>query len=244
LEALPNKPTRKGEPDKFSGDVWIDDVAIGEEPSRLRVSKVRFVPGARTAWHSHPLGQTLHVIEGAGLVQSGGAGRVPSRDGEVIEIHSGYSVYTVPREWHWHGAAPDHYMAHLTITETHAEDPEPVWADHVTDDEYGRALLARFSKDPWMAPAVTGIAIAERVTRGAPAREIEITRFPSQPLATGVRFKLLTNAADPSAVKWDSSDFETASVDDRGEVAAKQPGVVSITARLNNSSDVVSVTIT
>jgi hypothetical protein len=176
-------------------------------------------------------------------VQSGGVGRAQSRDGEVIEIHPGHSIYTLPREWHWHGATPDHYMAHLTITETLADNPEPVWADHVTDAEYGRALLARFSRDPWKA-AVAGTAAAELVTRGAPVHDIEITRFPSQPLAVGTTFKLSTNAADPSAVTWESSDSQLATVDPDGVVTAMRPGVASVTARLANSYDVVALPIT
>jgi tRNA (cmo5U34)-methyltransferase len=84
---------------------------------------VHFTPGARTAWHSHTNGQTLHVTDGEGLVQSRGE--------PVVTIHSGDTVHTPGDEWHWHGATPDHAMTHLSITEGDA-----TWGEHVTDDEY------------------------------------------------------------------------------------------------------------
>ena len=129
MEVVPKQPSAKGPADWFTGDVWIDAIAKGEEPSRVRVSAVRFSPGARTAWHSHALGQTLYVTEGAGLAQS--------RDGDIVDIRSGDVVYTPPGEWHWHGAAPGHFMSHLSITEAVAEGPEMEWGAHVTDAEYG-----------------------------------------------------------------------------------------------------------
>ena len=126
---LPKKPTRKGLPDNFTGDVWIDDIAAGEESSRLHVSRVRFAPGARTAWHYHSCGQTLHVIDGIGLVSNGN---------EVLEIRPGDTIYTPRRAWHWHGAAPEHFMAHFSFVNAPAEGAEPVWGNHVTDNEYGQ----------------------------------------------------------------------------------------------------------
>jgi quercetin dioxygenase-like cupin family protein len=125
----PKPPTAKGPADWFTGEVFIDAIARGEEPSRVRVSAVRFTPSARTAWHSHAVGQTLYVTEGRGLVQS--------RGGTVAEIRPGDIVYTQAGEWHWHGAAPDHFMTHLSITEASGDErPETNWAEHVTDDEY------------------------------------------------------------------------------------------------------------
>jgi quercetin dioxygenase-like cupin family protein len=93
-------------------------------------SAVRFTPSARTAWHSHAVGQTLHVTEGQGLVQS--------RGGDITEIRAGDVIWSPAGEWHWHGAAPDHFMTHLSITEAVpvAERPEADWRQHVTDDEY------------------------------------------------------------------------------------------------------------
>jgi hypothetical protein len=84
VEVLANQPTTKGPAEWFTGDVWIDGIARSEEPSRVRVSAVRFSPAARTAWHSHALGQTLYVTEGRGLVQSRGCGIVEIRPGDII----------------------------------------------------------------------------------------------------------------------------------------------------------------
>jgi quercetin dioxygenase-like cupin family protein len=130
MDVLPNQPSVKGPSEWFTGDVWIDAIANGQEPSRIRVNTVRFTPGARTAWHSHALGQTLYVTEGAGLVQS--------RGGVIVRMTSGDIIRTPPNEWHWHGAAPDHFMTHLSMTEGVGEGkgPETDWGDHVTDAEY------------------------------------------------------------------------------------------------------------
>ena len=130
MEIKPKQATAKGPAEWFTGDVWIDGIARGEEPSRVRVSAVRFMPSARTAWHSHAVGQTLYVTEGRGLVQS--------RNDDIVEIRPGDIIYTPPDEWHWHGAAPDHFMTHLSITEAvpGGEQPEADWGEHVTDDEY------------------------------------------------------------------------------------------------------------
>ena len=130
MEIEPEKPSAKGPADWFTGDVWIDPVVVGQAPSRVRVNAVHFTPGARTAWHSHALGQTLYVMEGAGLVQS--------RGGDVVRIRPGDVVSTPADEWHWHGATPDHFMMHLSITEGVGDQdkPETNWGDHVTDTEY------------------------------------------------------------------------------------------------------------
>jgi len=131
MEVQPKPPSGKGPADWFTGDVWIDAIARGEEPSRVRVSAVRFTPGARTAWHSHARGQTLYVTDGIGRVQSRGAA--------IADIRAGDVVVTPPDEWHWHGAAPDHFMSHLSITEgvPDGQGPETDWGEHVTDAEYG-----------------------------------------------------------------------------------------------------------
>ena len=109
MEVQPKQPSVKGPSDWFTGEVWIDPIARGKAPSRLAVSAVHFTPGARTAWHSHSLGQTLYVTEGQGLIQS--------RGDDVVSIRSGDTIHTPADEWHWHGAAPDHFMTHLTMTE-------------------------------------------------------------------------------------------------------------------------------
>jgi quercetin dioxygenase-like cupin family protein len=131
MEIQPVRPTVKGPREIFTGDVYFDVIAPPrDEPSRMRVNIVRFAPGARSAWHTHAVGQTLHVVEGRGLIQS--------RGGAVVEIHAGQTIYTPPGEWHWHGATPDHFMSHLAMWEA-LPGPgggETTWGDHVTDDEY------------------------------------------------------------------------------------------------------------
>ena len=130
MDIQTKQPTATGDPQYFAGDVFIDRIAT--DPGRVRANLVRFTPGARNAWHRHIHGQTLHVVDGIGLVQS---------RGEVVTvIRAGDSVWTPPGEWHWHGAAPDHFMAHLAIWEGLAEGepgPETEWGGPVTDDEYG-----------------------------------------------------------------------------------------------------------
>jgi quercetin dioxygenase-like cupin family protein len=131
VQIEPKPPTAKGPAGWFTGDVFLDVIVKGEEPSRVRVNAVRFTPSARTAWHSHAVGQTLYVTEGRGRIQA--------RGGEISEIRPGDVISTPSGEWHWHGAAPDHYMTHLSITEGVAPDDERAesdWGEHVTDDEY------------------------------------------------------------------------------------------------------------
>lgn len=123
MDVQPQQPSLKGPADWFTGDVWINAIAQGREHSHLSVNAVHFSPGARTAWHSHDGGQTLYVTEGRGLVQSRGDG--------VLEIRAGDIIYTPDAEEHWHGATPDHFMIHISITEG-----DPHWGEHVTDDEY------------------------------------------------------------------------------------------------------------
>jgi quercetin dioxygenase-like cupin family protein len=123
-------PSIKGPAEWFTGDVYIDPIARGEEPARIQVVAVHFTPGARTAWHSHGLGQTLYVTEGVGLVQSRGEA--------VVKIRAGDTVTAPPGEEHWHGATDDHFMSHLSMTENAPDRPD-VWGDHVSDDEYREA---------------------------------------------------------------------------------------------------------
>lgn len=130
MEFQPTQPTTKAPAETFTGDAWYDVLAAGDEPSRIRVNVVRFAPGARNAWHADANGQTLHITEGRGLIQS--------RGGAVVKIGPGDTVYTPPGEWHWHGAAPDNFMTHLAIWQGVAEGEglETEWGDLVTDDEY------------------------------------------------------------------------------------------------------------
>jgi quercetin dioxygenase-like cupin family protein len=124
VDVQPKKPTVKGPADWFTGDVWIDAIVQPEGDSQLTISAVHFPPGARTAWHSHAGGQTLYVTQGRGRVQS--------RNEGVVELRPGDTHFTADGEEHWHGAAPDHLMSHLSITQG-----APAWGAHVTDAEYG-----------------------------------------------------------------------------------------------------------
>ncbi|MEW1808404.1 cupin domain-containing protein [Pseudarthrobacter sp. NPDC080039] len=133
MKLLSLPATTKNPPEQFTGDVWMDPIAVPQEPGqRMVVASVRFAPGARTAWHSHENGQTLHITEGTALIGT--------RDGTVIRATPGQSIYTPPGEEHWHGAAPDRFMTHVAMLEN-SEDPATTtaWLEHVTDDEYTSA---------------------------------------------------------------------------------------------------------
>jgi quercetin dioxygenase-like cupin family protein len=123
MEIRPNPPTAKGPSEWFTGDVWLDGIVQPDGHSTVNITAVHFPPGARTAWHSHEGGQTLYVIEGEGRVRSRGQPAVAIRPGDIVRTPSG--------EWHWHGAASNHFMSHLSITEGPA-----TWGEHVTDAEY------------------------------------------------------------------------------------------------------------
>jgi quercetin dioxygenase-like cupin family protein len=129
---LPKQPTTKNPPEMFTGDVYVDGIIRPQEDDqRMVVAKVRFLPGARTAWHSHERGQTLHITEGIALIGT--------RDGTVIVAHPGQTIYTPPGEVHWHGATPDDYMEHLAMFEQ-GDDPanSGAWFEHVSDEDYAR----------------------------------------------------------------------------------------------------------
>lgn len=117
-----------GDPERFTGTVWIDQIALGTAPSRVVSNSVHFTPGARTAWHSHPFGQILHVVEGIG--------RVGRRGGPVEEVRAGDTVISDAGESHWHGAAPRHFMTHIGITELDENGSTADWGEHVTDTDY------------------------------------------------------------------------------------------------------------
>jgi quercetin dioxygenase-like cupin family protein len=122
------RPSQRGPEDWFTGTVWIDAVVTGDAPSRMRSARVSFEPGARTAWHTHPVGQGLHVLAGVGWVQLKGE---PAK-----AIRPGDSVWIEPGEVHWHGATAGHTMVHLAMQEIDAEGTAVVWGDHVTEAEY------------------------------------------------------------------------------------------------------------
>jgi quercetin dioxygenase-like cupin family protein len=130
-----NIDTEKGPTDWFSGDVYIDEVAVRNRPSRSGAALVHFTPGAHTAWHTHPLGQTIFVVEGVGRCQSEG--------GPIEVIRPGDRVFFEPGENHWHGAAPNRLMVHLAIHEADESGSSVVWGRHVTDEEYAGALTER-----------------------------------------------------------------------------------------------------
>ncbi len=115
----------------FTGVVYIDTVARPSGGSRLNASSVHFTPGARTAWHTHPRGQTIWVTEGVGLAQG--------RGGPVEVIRPGDGVFFEPGEQHWHGASPSRFMTHLAMLEADDEGTTATWGAHVTDEEYGAA---------------------------------------------------------------------------------------------------------
>lgn len=129
ITANGTRPTGRGEAAYFTGDVAMEPVITAPDPARLRAVKVTFAPGARTAWHTHPLGQTLLVLSGLGLAQSWG--------GPVRVIRPGDTVWFAPGEKHWHGAAPANAMTHLAMQEA-LDGSAVTWLEHVSEDDYAR----------------------------------------------------------------------------------------------------------
>jgi quercetin dioxygenase-like cupin family protein len=123
--------TAQGPADWFTGDVYIDTVAVARAPARVQANLVHFTPGARTAWHTHPLGQTIYVTEGIGLCQK--------RGGSIAVIRPGDRVFFEPEEDHWHGALPNRFMVHLALNEVDDDHAAADWGDKVTDEEYTAA---------------------------------------------------------------------------------------------------------
>jgi quercetin dioxygenase-like cupin family protein len=126
--------TMAGPSEWFTGAVYVDTVATPAEPSRLSASSVHFTPGARTAWHTHPNGQTIYVTEGVGLAQR--------RAGPVEVIYPGDRVFFEPGEDHWHGAAANRFMTHLAMLEVDDDGNNATWGEHVTDEEYNAAATS------------------------------------------------------------------------------------------------------
>jgi quercetin dioxygenase-like cupin family protein len=120
--------TAPGPADWFTGAVYIDAVAAPSEPSRIAAASVHFAPGARTAWHIHPNGQTIYVTEGVGLCQR--------RGGPVEVIRAGDSVFFEADEHHWHGAAPNRFMTHVAMHQVDDQGSAVTWGEHVTEEEY------------------------------------------------------------------------------------------------------------
>ena len=122
--------TNPGPADWYTGTVYIDAVAAPSTGSRLSASSVHFTPGARTAWHTHPNGQTIYVTEGVGLCQR--------RGGPVEVIRPGDRVFFEPGEEHWHGATSNRFMTHLAMLEVDENGNNATWGAHVTDEEYSQ----------------------------------------------------------------------------------------------------------
>ena len=123
--------TMAGPGEWFSGDVYIDAVATPSDQSRLQAVLVHFTPSARTAWHTHPNGQTIVVTEGVGLCQR--------RGGPIEVIRPGDGVFFEPAEQHWHGATHNRFMTHLAMLEVDVHGNAADWDERVTDEEYGAA---------------------------------------------------------------------------------------------------------
>ncbi|HZX59058.1 MAG TPA: cupin domain-containing protein [Mucilaginibacter sp.] len=121
------QPSGKGPAEYFTGTVRIDPLNSPPEPARVAMALVTFEPGARTAWHTHPFGQTLIVTAGSGRVQRKG--------GKIEQINPGDVVYFEPGEKHWHGASPTTAMSHIAVQEKLNGSPVD-WMEHVTDQEY------------------------------------------------------------------------------------------------------------
>ena len=122
-----SQPSVKGQAEYFTGNVRIDPLSQPPAPARVSIASVTFEPGARTAWHSHPLGQTLFV--------TAGSGRVQNWDGSIREIQPGDVVWSSPGEKHWHGAAPTTAMTHISIVEQ-LDGKAADWMEHVSDEQY------------------------------------------------------------------------------------------------------------
>lgn len=123
--------TVKAPASRFTGDVYVTPIKKAEASSRLSANLVRFTPGARTNWHSHAFGQTLHVTEGVGLVVG--------RDGTVIRVRAGDTVWTSPGEEHWHGGTNSNILCHISMLESTDDGDGTTWLEPVADDEYPAA---------------------------------------------------------------------------------------------------------
>lgn len=122
------RKTNRAAAANFTGTVFSDEIVTPQAPSRMRASVVSFTPGARTAWHVHPVGQTLFCLSGVGRIQFEGE--------KVQELHPGDTVHIPPGVRHWHGAAPDRLFSHLAMSENNDKGEGTAWFEHVTDADY------------------------------------------------------------------------------------------------------------
>jgi quercetin dioxygenase-like cupin family protein len=128
VKLIPPAATGKGPADRFTGDVYVTPVSAPEAPSYLSAGVVHFAPGARTNWHVHPNGQTLHILEGIALVGA--------RDGTIIRARAGDTVACPPGVAHWHGATPDVLAVHIAILVAGSDHNGTDWLEPVTDQIY------------------------------------------------------------------------------------------------------------
>jgi quercetin dioxygenase-like cupin family protein len=131
IKRVGTQASGKGPAEWFTGIVRIDPLFQAPAPARAAGASVTFEPGARTAWHTHPLGQTIFVTEGVGRCQREG--------GPVEAIRPGDSVFFEPGENHWHGAAPTRFMVHIAMQESDESGTQVSWGEHVTDEHYNAA---------------------------------------------------------------------------------------------------------
>ena len=122
----PAATSRVGPANYFAGTVLLDDVSAGPNTGEVRIARVTFSPGARTAWHTHPRGQLLHILSGVGRVQKHGE--------SVVEVFPGDTVWFEPGERHWHGAAPHRTMVHLAVQQADENGNAVSWQEHVDDE--------------------------------------------------------------------------------------------------------------
>lgn len=122
-----DRPSQSVNPEYFTGTVRMDPVVSGDDESAVKILMVTFEPGARTAWHTHPAGQSLHIVSGLGLAGS---------EGQPVQVlRPGDTVWFAPGERHWHGASPDCAMTHLAV-QTAVEGKTADWQEHVEDADY------------------------------------------------------------------------------------------------------------
>ena len=128
IKRAADRPTKPAPEENFTGQVWQDPVIVGTAPSRMRATNVSFAPGARTAWHAHPVGQTLYCVTGIGRVQLEGE--------QVQELHPGDTAVIPPNTRHWHGAASDRLFIHLAMSEINDKGEGTQWFEKVSDEDY------------------------------------------------------------------------------------------------------------
>jgi quercetin dioxygenase-like cupin family protein len=195
--------TVAGPADWFTGSVWIESIADADDPSRLRASRVYFAPAARTAWHSHPVGQTLQILAGVARVQA--------VDEALQELGPGATVRFAPGELHWHGAGPTQPMVHLALQDAATDGSEADWGEHVTDAEYQgggeagtivRTLLLEAAFDD--APTIDHVQVSR--IELAPGQHTGAHRHPCHVVGTVLTGAIDVRVADGPATRLLAGD--------------------------------------